>query len=71
MKVSIDRVEECIAVLIVQEDPMVRIRIPAGFLPPGSREGDLLDLTLEPDPAATAAARQQVSGLIGKMKKKQ
>ncbi|OPY36297.1 MAG: hypothetical protein A4E34_00319 [Methanoregula sp. PtaU1.Bin006] len=71
MKVSIDRIEEGIAVLIVQEEPSLRIRIPASLLPAGSREGDILDLILEPDPAATAAARERVSGLIGKMKKKQ
>jgi hypothetical protein len=70
MKVSVDRIEESVAVLIVQDDPPSRIRMPAGLLPAGSREGDILDLMLEPDPAATAAARRRVSGLIGKMKKK-
>lgn len=71
MNVSIDRIEEGIAILIIQEDPSLRIRIPAGLLPAGSREGDILGLNLEPDPAATAAARERVAGLIGKMKKKQ
>jgi len=70
MKVNIDRVEEGIAVLIVQEDPSSRIRIPVSLLPPASREGDVLDMWLEPDPAATAAARERVAGLIRKMKKK-
>ena len=70
MKVSIDRIDEGVAVLIVQEDPYQRIRLPAGLLPPGSREGDILTVSLEPDPAATGAAKERVSGLIERMKKK-
>lgn len=70
MKVNIDRIEEGTAVLILQEDPSSRIRMPAGLLPVGSREGDVLDLRLEPDPAATGAAGERVAGLIGKMKRR-
>lgn len=70
MKASIDRIDEGIAVLIIQEDPYQRIRIPAGFLPVGSREGDVLTLTLEPDPAGTAAAKERVAGHIESLKKK-
>lgn len=70
MKVSIDRIEEGTAVLIVREDPSLRIRIPAVLLPPGSREGDVLTWVLEPDPAATGAAEERVTSLIEKMKKK-
>jgi len=70
MKVSVDRIEESIAVLIVQDTTGRLIRIPASLLPPGCREGDVLDLTLEPDPAGTAAARERVSGLIERLKKR-
>jgi len=70
MKVSVDRIEEGIAVLIVQDDTGRRILIPASLLPPGCREGDLLTLTLEPDPAGTAAARERISGLIERLNKK-
>lgn len=70
MKVSIDRIDEGIAMLILQDDPCGRIHLPVTFLPPGSKEGDILILTLEQDPPGTAAARERVSGLIGKLKKK-
>jgi hypothetical protein len=71
MNVSIDRIERGVAVLVLQEDPRHRMTVPVALLPPGCGEGDILALTLERDPAATEAARERVSGLIGKLKKKQ
>jgi hypothetical protein len=70
MKVSIDRIGEGVAILIVRDESCSRIRLPAGLLPPGSREGDILDLVLEPDPVATAAAKERVAGHIDMLKKK-
>jgi Protein of unknown function (DUF3006) len=70
MKVTIDRVEEGIAVLFLQDDSRQCITFPASLLPPGSREGDVLTLVLERDPAATKAAKERVSLLIDKLKKK-
>ena len=69
MKVSIDRIEEGIAVLVMQDDLFGIIRVPVSLLPPGCREGDVLNLTLEADPAATATAKGRVAGLIEKLKK--
>ena len=71
MKVSIDRIGEGIAVLILQEDPRERIAVPAALLPPGCGEGDVLTLTLEADPATTQATKARVSALIEKLQKKQ
>ena len=70
MKVSIDRIEEGVAVLLPRDDPVRRIRIPASLLPPGCREGDILTLTLEADEAETAAAKERVIALSDKLKKK-
>jgi len=70
MKVSIDRVEEGIAVLVMQDESRECITVSASLLPPGSREGDVLTLILEKDPAATKAAKERVSGLIDTLKKK-
>lgn len=70
MKVCVDRIEEGVAVLVMQDDPFDRIRIPVSLLPPGCREGVVLTLTLEADPAETAAAKERVTGLIDKLKKK-
>jgi hypothetical protein len=70
MKAGIDRIEEGIAVLVMQEDPFERINVPVSLLPPGCREGDILTLTLEADPAGTSRAKERVSGLIDRLKKK-
>jgi hypothetical protein len=71
MNVSIDRIDEGVAVLIPLDDPRQRMMIPVTLLPPGCSEGDILTLKLERDPAATAAVKERVSGLIEKLKKKQ
>jgi hypothetical protein len=71
MKVSIDRIEEGIAVLVMQDDLSVLIHLPVSLLPPGCKEGDILTLTLEADPGDTTAAKERVSGLIEKLKKKE
>ena len=70
MKVSIDRIEQEVAVLVVQDDPSGIIRVPVSLLPPGCREGDVLNMTLEADLLETAAAKERVGGLIDKLKKK-
>jgi hypothetical protein len=70
MKVSIDRIEGNVAVLVLQDNPSGIIRAPVSLLPPGCREGDVLNLTLEADPGETAAAKERVGGLIDKLKKK-
>ena len=69
MNVSIDHIDEGIAVLILPDKPGERIQVPVSLLPPGCREGDILTLTLTSDPAATTAAKERVAGLIKKMKK--
>jgi hypothetical protein len=70
MKVTIDRVEGTVAVLISLEDESVRVNIPVSLLPPGCREGDILTIRIERDRAATEAAQERVSGLIEKLKKR-
>jgi hypothetical protein len=71
MNVSIDRIEDGIAVLVMRDDPLGRIHLPVSLLPAGCVEGDVLTLTLDRDTAATAEAKERVSGLIEKLKKKQ
>jgi hypothetical protein len=70
MKVSIDRIEQGVAVLLMQDDPSGIIRVPVSLLPRGCREGDVLNLTLEADLQETASAKGRVGGLIDKLKKK-
>jgi hypothetical protein len=70
MNVSIDRIEEGIAVLIGMDDATVRMTVPVSALPPGSSEGDIITLSLERDGIATAAARKRVTDLQERLKKK-
>ena len=70
MKVTIDRIEGNVAVLISREDESVRVNVPVSLLPPGCREGDILTIRLERDGAATEAAQERVSGLIEKLKER-
>ena len=70
MKVTIDRIEGTVAVLIACEDETMRVNVPVSLLPPGCREGDILTIRFERDGAATEAAQERVSGLIEKFKKR-
>jgi hypothetical protein len=68
MNLTIDRIEEGIALLIGREDETVRMMVPVSSLPPGSQEGDILTLTFSRDPEATAAAKERTRGCIETMK---
>jgi Protein of unknown function (DUF3006) len=70
MKMTIDRMEGTVAILISRQDESVRVNVPVSLLPPGSREGDILTIRIERDLPATNAARGRVSGLIEKLKNK-
>lgn len=69
MKVMVDRFEGEIAVLLVRPEETRQILVPRELLP-GVREGDLLELTVRLDEAATLAARQRTATLIEKLRKK-
>jgi hypothetical protein len=70
MKVTIDRIEGTVAVLISRADESVRVNVPLSLLPPSCREGDILTIRIERDIQATEAAQERVSGLIEKLKKR-
>ena len=70
MKMTLDRIEGPVAVLISREDESVRVNVPVSLLPPGCREGDILTIRIERDLQATGAAQERVSGLIEKLKKR-
>jgi hypothetical protein len=69
MKATIDRIEGGIAVLLSLEDETVRVQVPVSVLPGGSREGDILSITLERDDKATAEAKAETASLIGRLKR--
>jgi hypothetical protein len=70
MKVSLDRIEGTVAVLISRADESMRVNVPLSLLPPSCREGDILTIRIERDIQATEAAQERVSGLIEKLKKR-
>ena len=69
-KVTLDRIEEGTAVLLVRDEESVKINIPLFLLPPESKEGDILDITIERDVQETEDAKERVSSLIEKLKNK-
>ena len=69
-KVTLDRIEENIAVLLVRDEESVRINIPICLLPPESREGDILEIAITRNVQETEDAKERVSSLLEKLKKK-
>ena len=69
-KVSLDRVEEDIAVLLMRDDESIKIDIPLSLLPPNSKEGDILDINIDKDEKETEDTKERVSYLIEKLKNK-
>ncbi len=67
---SLDRVEEGLAVLLLREDESVRFTLPRSLLPPDAREGDILEIAIRRDVAATAEARQRVAERIERLRKR-
>jgi hypothetical protein len=68
MKATIDRIESSLAVMIAQDDESVRFSLPLSLLPAGSREGDIIVISIERDIEATIAAQERVLGIIEQLK---
>jgi hypothetical protein len=69
MKAVIDRVEGELAVLLLG-DESIKLNILLSLLPAGCREGDILNMSFERDVVGTEQAKEKVSGLMDKLKKK-
>jgi len=69
IKATLDRIEGEMAVLLFWEDEKVQFNLPAVFLA-GIKEGDIVDITISKDVAGTDEARERVSSLIEKLKRK-
>jgi hypothetical protein len=68
MRATIDRIESPLAVMIAQDDESVRFSLPLSLLPAGSREGDIVVISIERDIEATIAAQERVLGIIEQLK---
>jgi hypothetical protein len=69
MRAVIDRVEGELAVLLVG-DESIKLNVPLSLLPAGCKEGDVLNISFERDTEETEQAKERVSGLMEKLKKK-
>ncbi len=69
-RVSLDRVEEGLAVLLLREDESVLFTLPRALLPKDAREGDILEIAIHRDVVATAEARRRVAERIERMSRK-
>lgn len=64
------RIEGSIAVLLMRDEERIKINIPLILLPSGSKEGDILDITITRDVQETEAAKERISALLEKLQKK-
>lgn len=69
-KVTFDRIEENIAVLLVRDEEKIKINIPIFLLPEGTREGEILDITISRNKKETEEAKKRVSTLLEKLQNK-
>jgi len=67
-RVSLDRVEEGLAVLLLRDDESIRFTLPHSLLPSGAGEGDILEVTIRRDIAATEEARKRVAERIARLR---
>jgi hypothetical protein len=70
MKATIDRIEGKMAVLLMGEDGKTKVNMPLSLLPEGCKEGDILSISIERDSEANEKAKERVSELMEKLKKK-
>jgi hypothetical protein len=70
MKATIDRVEGKLAVLLIRDGESIKLNVPLILLPEGSKEGDILDISIQKDEKEAEDAKKRVSGLIEKLMSK-
>ncbi|MGM0414624.1 MAG: DUF3006 domain-containing protein [Bacillota bacterium] len=70
MKVTVDRIENGIAVLLIRPAEEYSCEIPVDYLPSETGEGDILLVDFKREINETEEARKRVRGLIEKLKNK-
>jgi hypothetical protein len=69
-RVTLDRIECSTAVLLLRDEESIKINVPLFLLPPESKEGDILNISIVRDLQETEAAKERVSTLLDKLKNK-
>ncbi len=64
---TVDRIEEDRAVLLVRPDEERSLLWPVADLPPECKEGDILRVTVEVSQSETEAARERVESLLHRL----
>jgi len=70
VQATVDRIEGDVVILVVDTRNPQTITLPTALLPDGCREGDIIELTLEPDPDATRTGRERIAGTIDRLTRK-
>ena len=70
MKVTVDRIEDGIAILLIRPDEKYRIEIPVEYLPGDVKESDILSVSFKREVSETQEAKERVRDLIEKLKNK-
>jgi len=70
MKATLVRVEGEMAVLLVRDYDNIRLNLPMFLLPCGSKEGDILDISITRDEKETEESKARVSNMIEQLKEK-
>ncbi len=69
-RVTLERIECSTAVLLLRDEESIKINVPLFLLPPESKEGDILNISIVRDIQETEAAKERVSTLLDKLKNK-
>ena len=71
LKVTLDRIEGDLAVLLIQPDEIYEISWPSSYLPQGAEEGSILTIHMDVDVQETRAADMRVRSLLEKLQDRQ
>lgn len=70
IRAVVDRIDGGVAVLILCGAAVKTITLPYSLLPEGSKEGDIVSLSIQPDPDATEAEQAQVAATIERLRQR-
>ena len=68
VKVTVDRIEDGYAVLLIRPEEKEKIDWPVEFLPEDVEEGDILEFSIDKDGEEKEDAEDRVKGLIERLK---
>ena len=70
MKVTVDRIENGVAVLLIRPEEKYSLEIPVDYLPAETKESDILSVDFKREINETEEAKARVRNLIEKLKNK-